>query len=70
MLTVAQLLRLSVALTSVVYSRRRSVDVSPEQLRKSIRYWISLSLKEDPVIPRGLLVFSRMFLLNASYDKK
>ncbi|KAG2173324.1 hypothetical protein INT43_004698 [Umbelopsis isabellina] len=48
----------------------RSVDVSPEQLRKSIQYWINLSLKQDPVIPRGLLVFSRMYLLNANYDKK
>ncbi|KAI8582617.1 hypothetical protein K450DRAFT_226116 [Umbelopsis ramanniana AG] len=48
----------------------RSVDVPPEQLRKSIQYWISLSLKEDPIIPRGLLVFSRLFLLNATYDKK
>ncbi|KAI9290363.1 LETM1-like protein-domain-containing protein [Umbelopsis sp. AD052] len=48
----------------------RSVDVPPEQLRKSLQYWISLSLKEDPVIPRGLLVFSRLFLLNATYDKK
>jgi len=48
----------------------RSVDVPPEQLRKSIQYWVGLSLKQDPVIPRGLLVFSRMFLLNATYDKK
>ncbi|KAH8553202.1 LETM1-like protein [Umbelopsis sp. PMI_123] len=48
----------------------RSVDVSPDQLRKSIQYWITLSLKQDPIIPRGLLVFSRLFLLNATYDKK
>jgi len=48
----------------------RSVDVPVEQLRKSIQYWVDLTLKQDPVIPRGLLVFSRMFLLNATYDKK
>ncbi|CAM0139872.1 hypothetical protein VKS41_007216 [Umbelopsis sp. WA50703] len=48
----------------------RSIDVPPEQLRKSIQYWINLSLKQDPVIPRGLLVFSRIYLLNANYDKK
>ncbi|KAI8138263.1 LETM1-like protein [Fennellomyces sp. T-0311] len=44
----------------------RSLDVSEEQLRRSLDYWITVHLNEQH-IPRGLLIFSRMFLLNANY---
>ncbi|KAI9316789.1 LETM1-like protein-domain-containing protein [Dichotomocladium elegans] len=44
----------------------RSLDVDDEQLRRRLDYWIKIHLNEQP-IARGLLVFSRMFLLNANY---
>ncbi|ORZ01213.1 LETM1-like protein-domain-containing protein [Syncephalastrum racemosum] len=44
----------------------RSIDVSEDQLRKSLDYWISLQLSEQPISP-GLLVFSRQFVLNSTY---
>ncbi|KAI9276774.1 LETM1-like protein-domain-containing protein [Phascolomyces articulosus] len=47
----------------------RSIDVNEEQLRRSLDYWIAVHLNDQESIPRGLLVFSRMFLLNANYSK-
>ncbi|KAI7851004.1 LETM1-like protein-domain-containing protein [Circinella umbellata] len=47
----------------------RSINVDEEQLQRSLDYWISVHLNEQESIPRGLLVFSRMFLLNANYSK-
>ncbi|OZJ02619.1 hypothetical protein BZG36_03837 [Bifiguratus adelaidae] len=44
----------------------RSVDVSETHLKRSLKYWISLHLRNPP-FPQGLLIFSRIFLLNAKY---
>ncbi|KAG0170700.1 hypothetical protein DFQ28_006667 [Apophysomyces sp. BC1034] len=44
----------------------RSLGADEEHLRRSLKYWMTLHLSEPPV-SRGLLVFSRMFLLNANY---
>ncbi|CAG8631312.1 8939_t:CDS:2, partial [Ambispora leptoticha] len=43
------------------------VDTSKSQMRYALHYWISLHLNEDPEISDFLLMFSRVFLLNAKY---
>ncbi|CAO3608491.1 unnamed protein product [Cunninghamella blakesleeana] len=43
----------------------RSLDVDENHLRQSLKYWLAIQSVE-PV--RGMLVFSRMFLLNAKYN--
>ncbi|KAI9466448.1 LETM1-like protein-domain-containing protein [Zychaea mexicana] len=45
----------------------RSVDVNEEQLRRGLDFWIAVHMNKEQSIPRGLLVFSRIFLLNANY---
>ncbi|KAI8096710.1 LETM1-like protein-domain-containing protein [Halteromyces radiatus] len=44
----------------------RSLDLDQHHLRQGLKYWIATHSVEPP-IARGLLVFSRMFLLNANY---
>ncbi|KAJ8663808.1 hypothetical protein O0I10_000082 [Lichtheimia ornata] len=44
----------------------RSIDTDEEQLQRRLEYWIKMHLNEPPIAP-GLLIFSRMFLLNANY---
>ncbi|ORZ14727.1 LETM1-like protein-domain-containing protein [Absidia repens] len=44
----------------------RSVDMDQNHLQQGLKYWIANQSIEPP-IARGLLVFSRMFLLNANY---
>ncbi|KAI8377594.1 LETM1-like protein [Radiomyces spectabilis] len=46
----------------------RSIGATEDHLRRALKYWITLHRAEPPISP-GLLVFSRMFLLNANYDK-
>jgi hypothetical protein len=46
----------------------RSVNQEVENMRRGLKYWLALT--QDQVIPPGLLVFSRMFLLNANYGKQ
>jgi hypothetical protein len=48
----------------------RSVNEEEENMRRGLKYWLSLTQPSNPdqVIPPGLLVFSRMFLLNAKYQ--
>lgn len=48
----------------------RSVNEGVENMRRGLKYWLSLTQPANPdqVIPPGLLVFSRMFLLNAKYQ--
>ncbi|KAF7731280.1 hypothetical protein EC973_000696 [Apophysomyces ossiformis] len=46
----------------------RSLGADEQHLRRSLKYWLAVHLSE-PSIPRGLLVFSRMFLLNANYTR-
>jgi hypothetical protein len=51
----------------------RSVNQDEENMRRGLKYWLSLTQPENPVekvIPPGLLIFSRMFLLNANYKGK
>ncbi|KAI8335715.1 LETM1-like protein-domain-containing protein [Chlamydoabsidia padenii] len=45
----------------------RSLDKDENQLRHGLKYWMATHFIEPPVA-RGLLVFSRMFLLNAKYN--
>ncbi|KAI8882739.1 hypothetical protein K501DRAFT_185975 [Backusella circina FSU 941] len=45
----------------------RSIDVEEEQMKKALKYWVDLNTNTEQVIPPGLMVFSRMFLLNAKY---
>ncbi|SAM05606.1 hypothetical protein [Absidia glauca] len=45
----------------------RSVDMDQSHLRQGLKYWIA-SQSIEPPVARGLLVFSRMFLLNAKYN--
>ncbi|KAI8979442.1 LETM1-like protein-domain-containing protein [Mycotypha africana] len=48
----------------------RSIDDDEENMRRGLKYWLSLSQPTNPKqtkIPPGLLVFSRVFLLNATY---
>ncbi|KAI9030882.1 LETM1-like protein-domain-containing protein [Phycomyces nitens] len=44
----------------------RSIDASEDSLRRAIKYWIAVT-SMDPPVSRGLIIFSRMFLLNANY---
>ncbi|KAI8048938.1 LETM1-like protein-domain-containing protein [Gilbertella persicaria] len=44
----------------------KSVDQQEENMRRALKYWLSAS-QADPKVPAGLLIFSRMFLLNANY---
>lgn len=50
----------------------RSIDQDEENMRRGLKYWLSLTHPANPenAIPVGLLVFSRMFLLNANYKGK
>jgi hypothetical protein len=50
----------------------RSVNEEEENMRRGLKYWLSLTQpsNNDLAIPSGLLVFSRMFLLNAKYQGK
>ncbi|KAI7895478.1 LETM1-like protein-domain-containing protein [Mucor mucedo] len=50
----------------------RSIDQDEENMRRGLKYWLSLTHPANPenTIPVGLLVFSRMFLLNANYKGK
>lgn len=51
----------------------RSANQEVENMRRGLKYWLSLTQPANPdhqVIPPGLLVFSRMFLLNANYGKQ
>ncbi|KAI9468983.1 MAG: LETM1-like protein-domain-containing protein [Benjaminiella poitrasii] len=52
----------------------RSIDEDEENMRRGLKYWLSLTQptanSPDVIIPPGLLVFSRMFLLNAEYHGK
>ncbi|GAA5810287.1 hypothetical protein MFLAVUS_003707 [Mucor flavus] len=50
----------------------RSVDLDQENMRRGLKYWLSLTQPANPEhkIPAGLLVFSRMFLLNANYKPR
>ncbi|KAI9309122.1 LETM1-like protein-domain-containing protein [Cunninghamella echinulata] len=43
----------------------RSLDRDEDQLRQSLKYWFAIQSVEPT---RGMLVFSRMFLLNAKYN--
>ncbi|KAF9979089.1 hypothetical protein BGZ73_006326 [Actinomortierella ambigua] len=45
----------------------RSLEVSREHLERSLAYWLSLTQNKEQKIPPGLMVFSRMFLLHASF---
>jgi hypothetical protein len=45
----------------------RSTDVEEEQMKKALKYWVDLNTNSEQPIPPGLMVFSRMFLLNAKY---
>ncbi|KAI8065217.1 LETM1-like protein-domain-containing protein [Gongronella butleri] len=44
----------------------RSLAKDEDALRSSLKYWLATKSIE-PEVPTGLLVFSRMFLLNANY---
>ncbi|ORX49449.1 LETM1-like protein [Hesseltinella vesiculosa] len=44
----------------------RSLEKDDESLRSSLRYWLAVR-KLEPNVPSGLLVCSRMFLLNANF---
>ncbi|RUP44759.1 LETM1-like protein-domain-containing protein [Jimgerdemannia flammicorona] len=44
----------------------RSLDVSEDHLRRSLRTWLNLQLHKPPITP-GLLVFSRMFRYISDY---
>ncbi|KAI8380513.1 LETM1-like protein-domain-containing protein [Choanephora cucurbitarum] len=46
----------------------RSLDREEEEMRRALKYWLTISQQSEPKVPAGLLVFSRMFLLNASYS--
>ncbi|KAI7904607.1 LETM1-like protein [Cokeromyces recurvatus] len=51
----------------------RSVDEDEDNMRRGLKYWLSLTQPTNPseaIIPPGLLVFSRIFLLNANYHNK
>ncbi|KAL9547297.1 hypothetical protein MBANPS3_006227 [Mucor bainieri] len=50
----------------------KSVNEDEENLRRGLKYWLSLTQPANPQdrIGSGLLVFSRMFLLNANYKGK
>ncbi|KAI9351709.1 LETM1-like protein-domain-containing protein [Pilaira anomala] len=50
----------------------RSIDLDQDNMRRGLKYWLSLTQPPNPEnkIPVGLLVFSRMFLLNANYKPK
>ena len=39
-------------------------------MRKALKYWLSFTVpnNNEEQIPYGLLVFSRMFLLNSKYE--
>ncbi|CAG8439250.1 11437_t:CDS:2 [Ambispora gerdemannii] len=45
----------------------RCINISKSQMRHALDYWISLHLNEDPEISDFLLMFSRIFLLDAKY---
>ncbi|CAO3687809.1 unnamed protein product [Rhizopus stolonifer] len=47
----------------------RSLNESDDQMRRALKYWLATSQANSSVqtIPSGLLVFSRMFLLNAKF---
>ncbi|KAF9157961.1 hypothetical protein DFQ26_008120 [Actinomortierella ambigua] len=45
----------------------RSLEVSRDHLERSLAYWLSLTQNKEQPIPPGLMVFSRMFLLHASF---
>ncbi|KAG0226950.1 hypothetical protein BGW42_003270 [Actinomortierella wolfii] len=47
----------------------RSLEVSREHLERSLAYWLSLTQNKEQPIPPGLMVFSRMFLLHATFKK-
>ncbi|KAI8382362.1 LETM1-like protein [Blakeslea trispora] len=47
----------------------RSLDREQEEMRRALKYWLSISQQSEPKVSAGLLVFSRMFLLNASYSQ-
>lgn len=48
----------------------KSVDEAEDNMRRGLKYWLSLTQPANPQdkIKSGLLVFSRMFLLNANYQ--
>ena len=51
----------------------RSIDQPEDHMRRGLKYWLSITQPTIPdqlVPPPGLLVFSRMFLLNADYGAK
>ncbi|CEP13694.1 hypothetical protein [Parasitella parasitica] len=50
----------------------KSVNEAEDNLRRGLKYWLSLTQPPNPQdkIKSGLLVFSRMFLLNANYQGK
>jgi hypothetical protein len=46
----------------------RSLNETEDQMRRALKYWLATSeANETSTIPSGLLVFSRMFLLNAKF---
>ncbi|KAL1917504.1 uncharacterized protein VTP21DRAFT_3897 [Calcarisporiella thermophila] len=49
----------------------RSVEVGEEHLRRALDFWISLHLRDqEPLIPPGLLILSRIVMLEANYLRK
>ncbi|CAO3694135.1 unnamed protein product [Rhizopus microsporus] len=56
--------------TAVEERGMRSLNEPEEQMRRALKYWLAVTQNQQSgqiAIPPGLLVFSRMFLLNAKY---